>query len=165
MPPGCSRPQRLRRIQISPSARRSVDDRQGGFSLVELLVVIIILGILAAVAVPIFLFQRKKAVDASLESDAHSVAIHMEAAYTITEAYPASIGGAVPNLTVGGELIRTSPHNDVRVWRKSAGGDAFCVRVTNPHSAVPASGFVWQSDHGGLQASGADCAGYPTVVL
>lgn len=49
-----------------------------GFTLVELLVVVIVLGILAAIAVPAYLNQRKKAVDAAVRSDVKSLALAME---------------------------------------------------------------------------------------
>lgn len=51
---------------------------ESGFTLIEILVVVLIIGILTAIAVPVFLNQRKTALDAQLQSDMKSVAAWME---------------------------------------------------------------------------------------
>ena len=55
------------------SARKG--PRQHGFSLVEVLIVIIIIGILAAIAIPMFLGQRDKAHNSSARAGGHTIAI------------------------------------------------------------------------------------------
>lgn len=50
------------------------EDKEEGFSLVELLVVIVIIGILSAIAIGVFMNQRKKANNAALQSDMRTVA-------------------------------------------------------------------------------------------
>ena len=70
------------------AARRRLQGEEG-FTLIELLVVIIIIGILAAIAIPVFLNQRKKGYEASMKSDLRTVATEMETYFTDFQTYPA----------------------------------------------------------------------------
>ena len=70
--------------------RKAQEENEGGFTLIELLVVIIIIGILAAIAIPVFLNQRKKAVDASIKSDLRTAATALETYFTDNQAYNAA---------------------------------------------------------------------------
>jgi type IV pilus assembly protein PilA len=67
------------------------EEREGGFTLIELLIVIIIIGILAAIAIPIFLNQRNKAYDAAAKSDLKGMQIAEESYLTDYNSYATTI--------------------------------------------------------------------------
>lgn len=48
-------------------------NHEDGFTLVEILVVMLIMGILSAIAIPVFLSQRKNAVDDAIRSDMKNI--------------------------------------------------------------------------------------------
>ena len=67
--------------------RKAMEEREGGFTLIELLVVMIIIGILAGIAIPVFLKQRQKAYDSQTRSDVRNAATAEEAYFTDNDSY------------------------------------------------------------------------------
>jgi type IV pilus assembly protein PilA len=63
---------------------------ESGFTLLELIVVVAVLGILVAIAVQQFQLHRARAIDASMRSDLKNAALAMESYYGEFLAYPST---------------------------------------------------------------------------
>jgi prepilin-type N-terminal cleavage/methylation domain-containing protein len=72
-------------------------NRPSGFTLIELLIVVVIIGILAAIAVPKFASTKEKAYLAKMKSDLRNLATAQESYIAQNFVY---YGGALPNPTM-----------------------------------------------------------------
>jgi prepilin-type N-terminal cleavage/methylation domain-containing protein len=81
-----------------------------GFTLIELLIVVVIIGILAAIAIPKFANSKGKAVLASMKSDLRNLVTAQESFYFDNADYAGGItAGVQVNATGGGGLINFIP--------------------------------------------------------
>lgn len=130
--------------------RKAMDEKEQGFTLVELLVVVIIIGILAAIAIPVFLNQRRSAVDAGVKSDIRTIANELETAFVNTQEYPADVTVAGNAVTVGDNTVYLSNEDTVITYTLDADGSAYTI-VGQNEAAGTNTPFEYDSNEGGLQ--------------
>ena len=109
---------------------------------IELLVVIVIIGILSAIAVPVFLNQPKKAVDVSLKVDVKNAAPLVETwiADHPGETIPWSVTMATTTVPGEGVLtgVKVSPGTSMAVQTPPASHPgAYCVYASNSRGSPP----------------------------
>jgi prepilin-type N-terminal cleavage/methylation domain-containing protein len=89
-----------------------------GFTLIELLIVVVIIGILAAIAIPKFQNTKGKAFSAALRSDLKNLSSVQEDYFYFNETYANAVGAL--NFKPSTGVVLTITEADARGWSATA---------------------------------------------
>ena len=106
-----------------------------GFTLIELLIVVVIIGILAAIAIPKFAQTKEKAYITAMKSDLKNLVSANEAVFSDANSY-----AGIPAAPVGSSGVAITQSGDATGWSATASHTSTSVTCTIAVGAAAAGG-------------------------
>jgi type IV pilus assembly protein PilA len=162
---------------------KRIEDRDEGFTLIELMVVVLIIAILIAIAIPTFLGARKRANDRAAQSELRNALTAEKTYFTDNQQYTSvtaqldviepslswNPGTAAPAPSASTNSVNVDVHNAtsatdftaVCVYAYSKSGTNFEIKdIPVDGGATPVVGtFYYRSDSGAALTTGCQAAG------